>query len=156
MGRNEYYDDPDAPTANSLVPAATVFVLDDHDRVLMIQRSDNGLWSLPGGQMEIGESIAECGERETFEETGYRVSATGVIGVYSDPKAIIEYDDGEVRQQFAILMRADAVAGEATTSGESTVVSWLSPEEIDETSMSRSTRSRINDGHAGNPTARLG
>ncbi|MFL6023912.1 MAG: NUDIX domain-containing protein, partial [Marmoricola sp.] len=70
MGRTEYYDDPNAPTPNSLVPAATVFVQDDEGRVLMIQRSDNGLWALPGGVMEIGETLGQCAEREVEEETG--------------------------------------------------------------------------------------
>jgi len=148
MGRKEYYDDPAAPTPNSLVPAATVFVQDDSGRVLMIQRSDNGLWSLPGGAMEIGESIAECGERETLEETGYRVRVNDVIGIYSDPKSVIEYDDGEVRQQFAVLLKAELVSGSLTTSDESLIVGWVDESEINEKPMSESTRIRIEDGYA--------
>ena len=49
MARTEYYYDPDAPTANSIVVAVTVFVPNDADELLMIRRSDNDLWALPGG-----------------------------------------------------------------------------------------------------------
>lgn len=146
MGRKEYFDDPAAPTPNSLVPAATVYVEDDEGRVLMIKRTDNGLWSLPGGAMEIGESIATCGERETLEETGYRVKVIGLIGVYSDPRTVIAYDNGEVRQQFAILLRATLQSGSPATSAESAEVEWLSPEVLETTPMSDATRTRIEAG----------
>jgi len=149
MGRKEYHDDPDAPTPNSLVPAATVFVQDHDGRILMIQRSDNGLWSLPGGTMELGESIAECAERETLEETGYRVHVSGLIGVYSDPKTVIEYDDGEVRQQFAILLRAELDGGELATSSESVAVEWATPAQLEAMEIGQSTRTRIDAGLAG-------
>jgi len=143
MGRKEYFDDPAAPAANSLVPAATVFVEDEQRRVLMIKRTDNGLWSLPGGAMEIGESIAACGVRETLEETGYRIKIVQLIGVYSDPRTVIAYDDGEVRQQFAILLRGELQAGAPATSPESAAVDWLTADAIEATSMSDATRTRI-------------
>ena len=49
--------------------------------------------------MEIGETLGQAAEREVLEETGYQVKAVDVIGVYSDPRHVIAYDDGEVRQQ---------------------------------------------------------
>ena len=64
MGRRDYEDDPAAPPANSLVPAASVVVVDDDGRVLLQRRSDNGKWALPGGKMEIGESLPACAIRE--------------------------------------------------------------------------------------------
>lgn len=146
MGRKEYFDDPAAPAPNSLVPAATVYVEDEHGRILMIKRTDNGLWSLPGGAMEIGESIAACGERETLEETGYRVNVVGLIGVYSDPRTVIAYDNGEVRQQFAILLRGELHSGAPATSPESAAVEWLAPDAIETTPMSDATRTRIDAG----------
>lgn len=154
MGRKEYFDDPAAPTPNSLVPAATVYV-EDEGRILMIKRTDNGLWSLPGGAMEIGESIAGCGERETLEETGYRVKVTGLIGVYSDPRTVIAYDDGEVRQQFAILLRAELEAGAPATSPESAAVDWLAPDAIESTAMSEATRTRIEAGRRATAEAEI-
>ena len=63
MARRDYEDDPNAPKPNSLVPAASVVVVDDVGRVLLHRRTDNGLWALPGGKMELGESLAGCGIR---------------------------------------------------------------------------------------------
>ena len=80
MSRREHYQDPAAPKANSIVVAATAFVLDDEHRVLLVRRSDNGLWALPGGAMDVGERVAQTAERETLEETGYVVEVTDLIG----------------------------------------------------------------------------
>ncbi|MEV6729798.1 NUDIX domain-containing protein [Streptomyces sp. NPDC051364] len=76
MARRDYEDDPDAPAANSLVPAASAVVVDREGRVLLQRRTDNGMWALPGGKMELGESIGQCAARETLEETGVTVEIT--------------------------------------------------------------------------------
>ena len=107
MSRRDYYDDPDAPKPNSIVPAVTAVVEDDQGRVLLIHRVDNDRWALPGGQVEVGERVAETVVREVREETGIEVEVLGLTGVYSDPKHVIAYDDGEVRQQFALSFRPD-------------------------------------------------
>ena len=143
MGRTEYLDDPNAPTANSIVPAANAFVRNDEGAVLLIQRSDNGLWAMPGGALEIGETIAGAAERETFEETGYRVRVTGLIGVYSDPGNVIAFDDGEIRQQFALAFRADLEGGDLATSAESPIVRWVRVDELDSLPIHPTVRLRI-------------
>ncbi len=53
MGRRDFYDDPNAPEPNSLVPAASAIVLDDDGRILLHRRQDNEMWALPGGKMEL-------------------------------------------------------------------------------------------------------
>jgi ADP-ribose pyrophosphatase YjhB (NUDIX family) len=156
MARTEYYDDPGAPAANSLVPAATVFVQDHDGRVLMVQRSDNGLWALPGGGMDIGETLGQCAEREVLEETGYEVRVVDIIGVYSDPKHIIAYSDGEVRQQFAISFRALLVSGESKTSEETPAVAWIDPVSLDELPIHPATRLRVHHGLERLPHAHIG
>ena len=57
MARTDYLDDPAAPKANSIVPAVSVVVPDDQGRILLIRRTDNNYWSIPGGGMEPGESV---------------------------------------------------------------------------------------------------
>ncbi|MFF3571528.1 NUDIX domain-containing protein [Nocardia jiangxiensis] len=57
--RRDYYKDPNAPEPNSLTPGASALVVDDSGRVLMQQRGDSGNWSLPGGTMEIGETLEQ-------------------------------------------------------------------------------------------------
>jgi len=146
MARTEYYRDPDAPRANRIVVAAVAFVQDSDGRVLLIQRSDNDLWALPGGAQDVGETVSAAAERETLEETGYRVTVTDLIGVYSDPQHVIAYDDGEVRQQFALSFRADLVDGQLATSDETPNVAWVSRCDLDRYRIHPSIRLRIEHG----------
>lgn len=125
MPKRDYYNDPDAPAANSIVPAVTVVVQDQAGRVLMIRRTDNDLYALPGGAQDIGETPVQAAVRETQEETGVDVEVTGLVGIYSNPAHVIAYDDGEVRQEFSICFRATPVGGEPRTSSESKEVLWV-------------------------------
>lgn len=95
--RVDYSHAPDAPTANSIVPAAAV-ATEREGHILMLQCWDSGNWTLPGGTLEFGESLAECAVREHKEETGFDVQVTGIVGTYTDPDVRIAYSGGEVRQ----------------------------------------------------------
>ncbi|MEW1721750.1 NUDIX domain-containing protein [Streptomyces sp. NPDC093109] len=149
MGRRDYEDDPNAPAANSLVPAASAVVVDSGGRVLLQRRRDNGMWALPGGAMHIGESLPDCAVRETREETGVDIEVVGIVGTYSNPGHVFAYDDGEVRQEFSICFLARPVAGQLTVSEESTDVGWFEPDEIDGLPMIAGVRRRVNDWRAG-------
>lgn len=149
MARRDYEDDPDAPKANSLLPAASAVVVDERGRVLLQRRTDNGMWALPGGKMELGESIADCAVRETSEETGITVEITGIVGTYTNPGHVFAYDDGEVRQEFSICLLARPTGGRLRTSDESLEVAWFAPESIDDLPMVPSIRKRISDWRAG-------
>ena len=155
MARTEHYHDPNAPKANSIVVAVTVFVRND-DEVLLIQRSDNGLWSLPGGGQEIGEYIAETAVREVREETGIEVEVTGLVGIYSDPRHVIAYSDGEVRQQFSICFRARPLGGHLATSAESPDVRWVARDQLPQLDIHPSTLLRINHGYDGSTDPYIG
>ena len=98
--------------------------------ILLIQRSDNGLWAAPGGAQELGETVTAAAIREVREETGLEVSVSGVSGIYSDPQHVIAYDDGEVRQEFAICLTATPTGGTLETSDESTRVAWVAAEDL--------------------------
>src|SRR5207253_8103307 len=94
--RVEYFDDPSAPKPNSLVVAVSAVITDENGYILLQRRTDNDLWGLPGGGMDLGESIGQAVVRETKEETGLDVEPTGLVGIYSDPGHVIAYADGEV------------------------------------------------------------
>ena len=145
MGRRDYLNDPTAPPANSLVPAASVVVVDDDGRILLHRRTDNDKWALPGGVMEIGESIAGCALREVREETGLEVELLGIVGLYTDPGHVFAYDDGEVRQEFSICFRARPTGGSLARSEESHEVRFFKPADIDDLPMVPSIRLRITD-----------
>jgi ADP-ribose pyrophosphatase YjhB (NUDIX family) len=83
--RIDYYDSPEGPRANSLVPAVNVVVVNDASEILLIRRTDNGKWALPGGAIDLGESVAQAAVRETLEESGIECAITGIVGIYSDP-----------------------------------------------------------------------
>lgn len=131
MGRREYVDDPDAPAANSVVVAASAVVTDDDGAVLLQRRSDNDRWSVPGGAMELGESIAATAVREVREETGLEVEVVSLVGIYSDPRHVVAYDDGEVRQQFSICFACRVTGGALATSDESLEVRFFAWEDLD-------------------------
>jgi ADP-ribose pyrophosphatase YjhB (NUDIX family) len=149
MGRRDFYDDPTAPAANSLVPAASAVVSDDQGRILLHRRRDNDKWALPGGKMELGESLGDCAIREVREETGFHVELTGIVGIYSDPKHVFAYDDGEVRQEFSICFRAVISGGTLATSDESHEVAFFDPAEVDDPAMVHSIRLRIHNALSG-------
>ena len=55
------------------------------DQILSQRRSDDGLWSLPGGGIEANETVLESLEREILEETGWQVEVKNLLGIYSSP-----------------------------------------------------------------------
>jgi ADP-ribose pyrophosphatase YjhB (NUDIX family) len=146
--RTDYYHDPNAPKANSIVVAVTAFVQDDQGRILMIRRTDNDLYAIPGGGQEIGETITQTVVREVKEETGIDVEVTGLIGIYSDPGHVIAFSDGEVRQEFSVCFRAHPVGGQLATSDESSEVLWVDRKKVDGLNIHPSIRARIEHGVA--------
>lgn len=144
--RVDYYHDPNAPRANSIVVAVTAFVQDDNGRLLMIRRTDNDLYAIPGGAQEIGETVSQAVAREVKEETGITAEVTGLIGVYSDPSHLIAFADGEVRQEFSLCFRGRPLEGELHTSNESAEVLWVEPAKLDSLTIHPSIRLRIQHG----------
>jgi ADP-ribose pyrophosphatase YjhB (NUDIX family) len=144
--RIDYYDSPEAPRANSLVPAVNVVVVNDASEILLIRRTDNGNWALPGGAVDLGESVAQAAVRETLEESGIECAITGIVGIYSDPRHVILYtSNGEARQEFSIVLTARAVSGQPTPSSESSEARWVPEAELRGYTMDRSMRIRIED-----------
>jgi ADP-ribose pyrophosphatase YjhB (NUDIX family) len=142
--RIDYYDDPDAPAANSIVPSANVAVTNDAGEVLLIRRSDNDNWALPGGAVDLGESLAQAGVRETLEESGIECEITGVSGIYTDPRHVLLYtSNGEVRQEFSVVLTARASGGRPTVSSETSEVRWVPQAELGSYRMDPSMRLRV-------------
>lgn len=143
MARTDYYYDPDAPRANSLVPGASAIVVTGDGKIVLQRRADNDLWALPGGTMDIGESIGEAVIREVEEETGLHVEPDTVVGVYSDPNHVFAYSDGEVRQEFSVCFACHIIGGALRASDESHEVAAFAPDEIASLDMHPSIRLRV-------------
>ena len=142
MARTDYIDDPDAPAITSVVPSV-VAVVERDGTVLLIHKTDNDLWALPGGGHEPGETIADTVVREVREETGYDVEVTRLVGTYTNPHHVMAYDDGEVRQQFSLCFTARLLGGHARTSSESKAVAWVTPDDAANLPMHPSMRLRL-------------
>ena len=147
MGRRiDYHDDPAAPKANSMVPSVNVVVVNDQDQILLIRRSDNDNWAVPGGAIDLGESMTQAAVRETKEESGIDCEVIGLVGIYTDPKHVILYtSNGEARQEFSIVLTARPVGGEPAHSDESSEVRWVNRSEVRGYTMDRSMSLRVRD-----------
>ncbi|WP_084682005.1 NUDIX hydrolase [Actinomycetospora chiangmaiensis] len=104
-----------ADTPKHSVSVAGV-VVDDHDRVLVIQRRDNRHWEPPGGVLELDETPEEGVEREVFEETGIHVKVERLSGVYKNM----------ARGIVSLVFRCSPQAGTTVRSDESADVQWVS------------------------------
>jgi ADP-ribose pyrophosphatase YjhB (NUDIX family) len=123
----------------------TAIIFDENKRVLLTRRTDNGLWCLPGGAMDSGESAAEACVREVREETGLHVRVRRLVGVYSDPNQLIIYPDGNKVFVVALSFEAEIIGGELGLSNETTEVGFFSMNDIENRSMLGSHKSRVKD-----------
>lgn len=120
--------------------------------ILLIRRFDKGNWAVPGGAIDLGETVAQAAVRETLEESRITCEFTGLVGIYSDPRNKILYiSNGEVRQEFSIVLTARPVSGIPTPSDESTQVRWVRASDLPGYLMDRSMRIRIDDYLRGDP-----
>ena len=124
-------------------------IFDEHRRVLLTRRVDNGLWCLPGGGMDPGESAAEACEREVLEETGLSVRVKRLVGVYSHPDQLIVYPDGGKFQIIALHFETEVIGGELGLSHETTEVGYFTLAGIEGMEMLGRHKERVEDSLAG-------
>ena len=105
--------------------SATIF-RNNYQEVLLTRRADNGQWCLPGGGLDVGESISECCEREVEEETGLIVRIVRLTGVYSNKNDLLHYPDGNIVQAISMNFDCRAVGGELMKkTQEATDIQWF-------------------------------
>jgi ADP-ribose pyrophosphatase YjhB (NUDIX family) len=98
------------PTEVRVSVSAVVRRRDEPDQILLMKRSDNAHWGLPGGYVEPGESLQSATRREVREETGVEIEVGRLVGVYADPRMqVIDYGGG--RRVHAINLCFEAIAG---------------------------------------------
>jgi ADP-ribose pyrophosphatase YjhB (NUDIX family) len=143
------------PTALGLSVSAMVW---RGREILLMRRSDNGHWGLPGGFVEVGESVVEATCREVAEETGWSVEIGRLIGVYSDPASqVVDYGaSGRGRVQVVNLcFQAEALEpGRLTTPDETVEVGFFAADALPTPFVPIHTV-RIEDGLAGQAEARV-
>lgn len=121
----------DGVTAGAATKIGASCAIVDDDRLLLTRREDNGLWCLPGGGVEPGETWSEAAVREVREETGLAVQPDSVLAVYTDPTIAVVYADGRRRQVFGVCLRARVTDGSAGLSDEVIQVGWFTQAEAE-------------------------
>jgi 8-oxo-dGTP diphosphatase len=102
----------------------------DGDRVLLVRRGKeprNGLWSLPGGAQEVGETVFETAKREVQEETGLSVEVIGLLDVID---SIHHDDEGRVRIHYTLVDVDARGAGDPVAGDDAADAAWFDIDEI--------------------------
>ena len=120
-------------------------IFDEHGRIFLTRRADNGQWCLPGGGVEAGESVTEACEREVWEETGLRVRVKRLVGVYSHSDQLVVYPDGNKAHIVALHFEAEIISGEPGLSNETTDFGYFTLEQIQGLAFLGRHRERILD-----------
>jgi 8-oxo-dGTP diphosphatase len=103
-----------------------VIVKDASGRVLLMCRSGDGTWGLPGGGIEPGETWEQAALRECREETGWDVRLDGLLGVYSDPATQTHrYPSGDAVHFIGVVFLASPLSQTADRDGEASELGWF-------------------------------
>lgn len=126
--------------------SVSAVIFDDAGRLLLMHRSDNDHWTIPGGNLEIGESVTQALRREVREETGLDVSVGPLVGVYSDPAVyqIASYPNGALVHYVNLCFRCVPAGGVLTGSDEGQELGFFALDQLP-TPLLLSNRARIQD-----------
>ncbi|MEZ4888142.1 MAG: NUDIX domain-containing protein [Chitinophagales bacterium] len=117
-----------------------VFVVNKELEVLLIRRTDNGRWAMPGGCNDLGETPSECAIRECKEETGFEVKILDLIGVWSSIHYEYVYYPWKENEFVHLVFRGEIVGGKARTSSESDEIAWFKADNLPPLSDGHETR----------------
>jgi 8-oxo-dGTP pyrophosphatase MutT (NUDIX family) len=114
-----------------MIGTATLIV-DDDNRVLMMKRSDDGSWGLPGGGLELGEILEGGARREVREETGLELEEMNLFGVFSGPELFYRYPNRDEIYGVMIVYLAHGWHGIVRLNEEHTEWCWFTAAGIPE------------------------
>ena len=131
MSRREY---PDRP----VVGVGAVVIRDE--KILLVKRGvapSKGLWAIPGGALELGETLQQGAEREILEETGVTIRAREPIYTFDFFERV---ESGRVRFHFVIVdVAADYISGDVKGADDALDARWLAPADLDHLPVSQNT-----------------
>jgi ADP-ribose pyrophosphatase YjhB (NUDIX family) len=131
-GPDPYFDPPKAPTpagqavwsflrsrvgpAPLVLPGASALIRDALGRILLVRRIDSGLWALPGGLLELGETLAGTAIREMEEETGLRVEPVRIRGAFGGRRIV--FPPGDILYPIATYFTCEVLSGTLRPDGK--------------------------------------
>ncbi|MDQ3910870.1 MAG: NUDIX hydrolase [Actinomycetota bacterium] len=116
-------------------------ILDEEGAVLLVREKEDGLWTLPGGWVDVGESPSESVEREVKEESGYEVRAVRLLALWDRDKHSHPPMPFHV---YKIFFQCELLGGEPLAAGAETEgVGFFSRDDLPELSLGRVTRQQI-------------
>ena len=148
----EHYVRPSRP-----ILSVAAVVLDDAGRVVLVRRGkapDAGEWSIPGGAVEIGESLEAALRREVREETGLEIAVGPLLEIYER----VEHDaDGSARFHFVVIDYRGTVTGGTLRAGDDAAeVALVDPADLDRYALAGSIRRVISAATGSRPAGRAG
>ncbi|HZH60660.1 MAG TPA: NUDIX domain-containing protein [Metabacillus sp.] len=119
---------------DDLKAGVAVIILNEKKQVLLQKRADVGLWGIPSGHIEIGETVSQAAIREVKEETNVDIRIIKLIGVYSDPNSqVFAYPNGKVVHFITTCFLAEITGGELRcNSSESLEIKFFSQDNLPE------------------------
>jgi ADP-ribose pyrophosphatase YjhB (NUDIX family) len=110
--------------------AVNAVVFNDRRQVLLAKRTDNGLWCLPGGHVDLGETLEKACLRELFEETGLQGRVERLIGIYSDPENSLHIAQGPEWHTIRVSFLCQVVGGTITSSSETSEIRYFDLDQL--------------------------
>ena len=115
-----------------LMLGAVTLICDAENRLLMMKRTDSGLWGIPGGAVELGEVIEEAARRETREETNLEIGEMSLFGVFSGPELYYKYPNGDEVYNVSIVYLSHDWRGEVRLNDEHSEWNWFAADQLPE------------------------
>ncbi|WP_313431561.1 NUDIX domain-containing protein [Siminovitchia terrae] len=117
---------------DELKAGVAVIIFNEQNQVLLQKRADVGLWGIPSGHIEIGETVSEAAIREVKEETNLDIRIKKLIGVYSDVNSqIFTYPNGKIVHFITSCFLAEITGGELRcNSDESLEINFFGLEDL--------------------------
>jgi 8-oxo-dGTP pyrophosphatase MutT (NUDIX family) len=101
-----------------ILVAAGILICNTAGDLLLQRRTDDQLWGIPGGSMELGESTEETARREAWEETGLIIDGLRLFGVFSGPEMCHVYPNGDQVAIVSVVYLATVASGQVPTPGD--------------------------------------
>ncbi len=134
--------------------AVNAVVFNDQKQVLLAKRTDNGMWCIPGGHVDLGETLVQACLRELYEETGLKGEVIRLVGVYSDPENSLHIAQGPEWHTVRVSFLCKIIGGTISSSEETSEIQYFDINQLP--LLITDHAQRIQDACSGLPAAVIG